>query len=455
MNTKQQAEKKKVMANDKRRLTAIIAAVLLQGTFANASNQPVAISSACETRAGRQLYEAVSAGNVRMADQLLNSGAISVDNVIIAGLKLPNGHTLSEPDGRLGCQAFSPSGAFSDGSVYYHAAGETVSTYGWSKRTTTHLYGTALMTAVRNRNVFMVKELLKRGANPNVFINVGSVVFKNSMVKAQQAASNGTVWFGGKPYGGPLDDMFMPRSATGDAKAPNPVGDIVDYAVTRLCALTDLYGTGTSKTLQQDDAIAEMLVNAGAGFPTGEDDRGRTALWDVAAVRSVYLLGLLHANGWDVNHKDHMGKTVADYCVATLEKMPECDDRAMLVRFVEELGRLGCNVPSAMPEPQRIEVRPLGGNGGATQRQVPGENPGIGGSPVAPDLINTRASSDRAMERQAIQNQIDALRIELEDARRNLHNDIVQGTGWVSASMHEQGILREIQELQGQLMRLR
>ena len=454
MNTSQRVEKKNVMAKDKRGLAAIVAAVLLQGMFASASNQPVVISSACETRAGQQLYEAVSLGNVRMADQLLNSGAISVDNVIITGLKLPSGRPLSELDGRLSRLAFSAGPSFSDGSMYYHATGEICPSPGYRKWTTTHLYGTALMTAVRNRNVFMVKELLKRGANPNVFINVGSVMFKGSMGKAQ-AAQNNTVFFGGKLYGGSADDMNIPRSATDGAKAPNSSGDIVDYAVTRLCALTDLYGTGTSKTLQQDDAIAEILVNAGAGFPTGEDDRGRTALWDVAAVRSVYLLRLLHANGWDIKHKDHMGKTVADYCVATLEKMPECDDREMLVRFVKELGRLGCSVPSAMPEPQKIEIRPLRGRGGATQTQVPALNPGSAGYPVAPDLINTRTSADRSLERQAIQNRIDALRIELENARRNLHNDIVQGTGWVSASAHEQSILREIQELEGQLMRLR
>ena len=442
-------------ASSSRTFTAFVAAMLLSGVSAHAASQAVEISSANESQAGRQLCEAVVRGNIRAVDQLLASGVIGVDDVIVTG---PEGN-FHKFDGRLGRLAFklweyrSYMQSSMNGKLCYVAAGASTGTDGMVA-TRTDLHGTALMIAVRNRNIFMVKELLKRGANPNVFINVGSVVFKNSIAKARSVSGN-TTWFGGKPYGGPLSQPYMPGQATVSNNSLNPNDDVVDYEVTRLCALTDLYGTGTPGTLQQDNAIAEMLVNAGAAFPKGEDDRGRTAIWDVAAVRSVYLIRLLHKNGWDVCHKDHMGKTVADYCVETLGKMAECDDRQMLLAFVKELGRLGCPLPSTMPEPQKIDVRPLGGNGNTTPTQGVGLNSGTSGYPAVSGSVDARSVADRSIERQAIQNQIDALRIELEDAKRNLHNDMVQGTGWVSADAHVQSIMREIQELQGQLMRLR
>ena len=62
---------------------------------------------------------------------------------------------------------------------------------------------------------------------------------------------------------------------------------------------------------------------------------------------------------------------------------------------------------------------------------------------------------DHSAEIAALQHRLLALRMELEDARANRKIATIQGTGWVSASMNEQQIMREISDCERRIMELR
>ncbi len=62
---------------------------------------------------------------------------------------------------------------------------------------------------------------------------------------------------------------------------------------------------------------------------------------------------------------------------------------------------------------------------------------------------------DNSVEIAALQHRLLALRMQLEDARANRIIATAQGTGWVTASMHEQQIMQEISDCERQIMQLR
>ncbi len=404
------------------------------------NNKHVEVTHVVYNPWGLQMVKAISEGDIRAVDRLLDDEKVCINDVISTRdctTELP--WTLWDPNSSVDAKCrpyhftdivsrmrnFQTEAAMNDiryTSHSYHVARRLPAiNYDYE------IFGTPLMIAVRLRNSYMVNELLRRGANPNVFIRCAAVCFSRI---------------------GEWSDFSVITSG----QMPTTDGSLDGYLLPRLCALTDLYGTGTLQTQRTDDAIAEVLVKAGAVFPNKEDGRGRTAMWDVAAVRSIYLLKLLCSNGWDVNHKDHLGNTVADYCVKKLATQPQGEGREMLVRFIRELGRLGANVPFTTPGTKSMEnVRPLrlstSNRDGSTSDMTPDQ----------PQLQSTNhllAKEDHSMERAQIQARIDALRIELIEAERNHHNAIVQGTGAIIAGMRVSAIRQEISDLTMEQKRL-
>ena len=133
------------------------------------------------------------------------------------------------------------------------------------------LFGTPLMIACRMKNAWMVENLLKRGANPNVFVQ-------------QAKISDFTKCVSARPWYSPL---------------------------------RALYGTmeGATELATRDDArvnkIIVQLINAGLRFAP-EDDMGRNALWDALEDCSPAVLKMAVNSGLNVNASDHQGKTFVD-----------------------------------------------------------------------------------------------------------------------------------------------
>ena len=70
-------------------------------------------------------------------------------------------------------------------------------------------------------------------------------------------------------------------------------------------------------------------------------------------------------------------------------------------------------------------------------------------------IPSVQPKPDNSLEIAALQHRLLALRMELEDARANRKIATFQGTGWVTASMHEQQIMHEISDCERQIMALR
>ena len=304
--------------------------------------------------------------------------------------------------------------------------------------------GTPLMIAARVGRKSFVKKLLENGANPNVFIHVKDIKREDS--------SESSVW-------GALNKK--------DENSPWEC----ERSDTYLCALLDCYmqmpwlsssfqrrnDRASARSIEDRDEIAKMLIAHGAGFIKDEDAYGRNMLWDAAMVDSTYLLGEMVKCGFDINHEDNVGKRISDYSISArfMRKLIELGGKQKGVPANNQRQRPN---PTFLPPVQQMpSSQPVYPAGQMTPSQAmqSGYVPAPYPQQVMPPMTPSMQKPDNSLERQVIQNRIDALRMELEDAKRNVRNDIAQQTGYVSSSMNVQMIMREIQELQGQLMRLR
>ncbi len=133
------------------------------------------------------------------------------------------------------------------------------------------LEGTPLMVACRNHNPVMVKFLLQRGANPNVWIKFKAREVKDNLSRP---------WLSACHY------LSMHLS---DVK---------------------VWERDSSKIA----AIRKMLRDAGLKFVDGKDDFGRTALWDAfETLDPSWLDLLLRQKTYDPNELDGGGESFVEF----------------------------------------------------------------------------------------------------------------------------------------------
>lgn len=279
------------------------------------------------------------------------------------------------------------------------------------------LYGTPLMVAARLGNKYMVKKLLAKGANPNVFIRTGGVLHCHG-------------------------EFFSANK--------NLIGCIRPW----ICALIDTYSMIEGKSARDMSACASMLIDAGAYFPRStKDDQGRTMLWDAVMLTSPELVEIcVKRFGLNVNEEDNLGKTVSEYLVQAGTNGGKYVNG--ISATLRKLRELGANVPmAATPREMDASTTPAQGST-ATPSPMPS------GVPYHPQISGRTSSGgmpkeDHSAEIAALQHRLLSLRMELEDARANRKIATIQGTGWVSASMYEQRIMREISDCERRIMELR
>lgn len=210
------------------------------------------------------MMNAIKNGNINKVDELLRNG-FDINTIMCLNLRppmryshlIPGGNPnpstidtiqqerilLSKPDGNI--WLVTGSGLWVRG-----PNGETFATSIW-------IAGTPLMYACWLRNPVMVKHLLEKGANPNVWIK-----FKSRSVK---------------------DNLSRPWLS------------VCHYLSMLMCS-TDTWKRDASKIAE----INKMLLDAGLRFPDKEDgyfkktdDFGRTALWDAFETLDPFWLKVL------------------------------------------------------------------------------------------------------------------------------------------------------------------
>ena len=222
--------------------------------------------------------KALTSGDVAGVDAILSRGKIGINDVIcltendnVRRGKLFVDKTVLRPPElaqNVGAMYARFLNAYTVTDKYDNALG---------KNEVIEFYGTPLMMAARAGNTTMVAFLLKQGANPNVFVPTKGI----DVQRQGQAIGSPTAVAGSRPW-----------------------------AV--MCALTECYVRTTGKYVESADECAVLLLKHGAVLPPA-NSQGQTALWAAAQARSVFLLEQFVKMGADVNHKDDLGMTVADY----------------------------------------------------------------------------------------------------------------------------------------------
>ena len=430
---------------------AVMAVVMSMTSVISAASRDARIveSVYCDNAYGVAMESAILDGNLKQIFNLLATYDHGIDDVIVIGsgrveisgksATYENDKTREQSDwdrrermGQMGIcngNAFLglDSGDLSQMGYNFNTVGIRLLGDYYSVESN-KILGTPLMIAVRAKRKHIVKKLLERGANPNVFIAVADYN------RADIVSWNTSPYAYGCKIGGPWG---CKRSKT------------------YLCALLDCYMKMTMLTYGRDssenaveDEIAKMLIEHGAGFIKEEDDYGRNMLWDVARVGSPYLLAEMVKRGFDINHEDNQGNAILDYCSGSTS------------RFLRKLDELGAKGKDRRSNGNEV-------NGGRmptilVTEPVPSpmsgrSNPQFGYAPAQrPTIVpSLQPEPDNSVEIAALQHRLLALRMELEDARADRKIATMQGTGWVTASMHEQQIMQEISDCERRIMELR
>lgn len=153
------------------------------------------------------------------------------------------------------------------------------------------LFGTPLMIACRAKNKYMVKQLLDRGANPNVFIQ-------------QKTVSDFSTRISARPWYYAIRALFGPADGRVDLPRKN------------------------DKTATE---ILRMLCDAGACLPP-EDAMGRNALWDALEDMSPMTMDMA-LKTFDANGQDHQGKSFVD-CLREYEANSQAMKNGRYVKAV-------------------------------------------------------------------------------------------------------------------------
>ena len=346
------------------------------------------------------LVKTLIAGDVGGVDAILSRGKIGINDVIC----------LTENDnvrrGKLytdQTQFRPPEMARNVGAMYarflnaYTVTDKYDSALG--KNEVIEFYGTPLMMAARAGNPTMVSFLLKQGANPNVFV-------KTKGVDAQMV---------GQAIGG---SMIV------SGRRP--------WAV--LCALTECYVRTVGKYVENEDECAAILIQHGAVMPPN-NQMGQTALWAAAQARSRLLLEQFVKKGADVNHRDDLGMTVADYVSGEIGSLPFGSLRQEYETFLSALEAKGARVSG-----RRAQYPSVENVGGRQMDQRP--------SPVV------TSKQDHSAEIAAIEAQLKSLRMQLVDAKHNANMNAISGTAELSAQMRVMSLIDAIHERERKLAEL-
>lgn len=342
------------------------------------------------------------AGDVGGVDAILSRGKIGINDVIC----------LTENDnvrrGKLypdQTQFRPPEIARNVGAMYarflnaYTVTDKYDSALG--KNEVIEFYGTPLMMAARAGNPTMVSFLLKQGANPNVFVKTKGV----------------DVQMEGQAIGGALLVSVRRPWAT-------------------LCALAECYVRTVGKYIENEDECAAILIQHGAVMPP-KNQMGQTALWAAAQARSHFLLEQFVKMGADVNHKDDLGMTVADYVSREIGSLPIGNLRQEYEAFLSALEAKGAHVSgrkAQYPSTENIGGRQM------DQRSSP---------PVA---VTPR--QDHSAEIAAIEAQLKGLRMQLVDAKHDANMNAISGTAELSAQMRVMSLIDAIHERERKLAAL-
>ena len=263
-------------------------------------------------------------------------------------------------------------------------------------------YGTPLMMAARAGNTTMVAFLLKQGANPNVFVKAKGVDVQRQ----------------GQTIGSPF-----------------AVAGARPWAV--ICALTECYVRTTGKYVESEDECAALLLKHGAVMPP-PNSQGQTALWAAAQARSVFLLEQFVKMGADVNHKDDLGMTVADY-VSREITASSGTLRREYETFLSSLQSHGA---------QSAKRPPASGDVAAQAGIVPA-------APMQSSTSTAVVRQDHSVEIAAIEVQLRELRMQLADARHDANmNAISGGTASLTAQMRVMSLIDAIHERERRLSAL-
>ena len=384
--------------------------------------KPVVVESVfCDNEYGTAMEAAILEGNLKQVRELFSRYDHAIDDVIAVGCQrvelsdknvtysndIEERRSIDEMKSRMGQMGvYNGSAMLGLDSGDLHRMGFN-SSVGISVRGNYYsvlvagnykVLGTPLMIAVRARRKPIVKKLLEMGANPNVFIAVANYN------RADILSWNSSPYtYNSKMTGGPWG---CKRSKT------------------YLCALLDCYMKMTLLQFGQqqsnaadEDEIAKMLIEHGAGFIDEVDDYGRNMLWDIAKVESTYLLGEMVKRGFDVNHEDNQGNTILHYCLEEKSYVPN----SRFIRKLEELGARQNNNPSNEDQDKesKMPIRLVSGTeqvptSGFTYPKERQSYPQL----TTPSSLNNQRP-DNSVEIAALQHRLLALRMELEDARAN------------------------------------
>ena len=354
-----------------------------------------------------ELMKRIVAGDVAGVDEMLSRGVIGIDDVICDGRAICNRRAidlsqvfLTPPE--IVAQLFQKDWAIVNPyTIRARLNGLLQENEGCD------FYGTPLMTAARAGRAEVVAFLLKRGAKPNVFIRV-------------------------KGVDGQVDGRTrMARIGVGDSEF---ISGKRPFAV--LCALTDCYVYAVGKYADAADECAEILLKHGAVMPP-VNSMGQTALWAAAQARSRFLLDQFVKMGADVNHKDDLGMTVADYVSREMASLPVGRLRQEYEAFLSALQGYGAKVS----------------NGGA---KYPSNNNTTGSqiSQIPQPSTRTAPQQDHSAEIAAIEAQLKDLRMQLIDAKHDANMGAITGTASVSAQMRVMSLIDAIHERERRLSAL-
>ena len=283
--------------------------------------KPVVVESVfCDNEYGIAMETAILEGNLKQVGELLSRYGHRIDDVIAVGyqrVELSSKDVTYDNDAEARRRVYEMKSRMGqmgvyNGQVMLGLDSGSLSRMGFNDSVGIPLQGnyysvvmagnykvlgTPLMIAVRARRKPIVRKLLEMGANPNVFIAV--VDYKRADILSWNSS----------PY------TYNSRITGG------PWG--CKRSKTYLCALLDCYMKMNLQIGQNqpnaadEDVIARMLIEHGAGFIAEIDDYGRNMLWDVARIESAYLLDEMSKRGFDVNHEDNQGNTILHYCLET------------------------------------------------------------------------------------------------------------------------------------------
>ena len=473
-----------------KRAVLMVMAALTQAAFSGAPSVVSIVESRTGDNVPLNLISAMNAGDIEAFNAMLEESDFDINEIIVLGYDFrhqmaasPTGDPLDAPV--LPASFFAPKGERMDLAAFrwsmdyqpnkiggdhymmamspdlcpakpslvkkligYKYVSQALGGNGRFHSTLSTIYGTLLMVAARTGNAFMVKELLRRGADPNIMIKTGGVETKMGIRECER----------------PYICALIEAATEGTFYSANPT-------------VQEIMREGHKKSSRSIAECINLLVAAGATLPPA-DGMGRNALWDALACQNETLLELALKSGLNVNTQDNKGKTVLDYCArAAGDTSRARGERVSYERFAAFLRKAGgtCSEESeeenedSKNERGAIAQQP-GGGGGVYAPNAPvqqggnsyspmgdgmGVNPylgtGVAGGGFGPGM---RQKKDNTAEIKMLELRLVDLRRQLEDAEHDSRMSGLQGIGTVTTSMRVQNIMRQIQEVQGRLLQL-